>query len=223
MAETLAVRVTRILAGSAHALLDAIEDIAPEAIMKQAIREIDQVLAEVRVDLGKSEAAKHLVTVHINKLNSESEQLGAHVETALERGEDALARAGIERQILIDDQTPVLQRSLAEQLEKSRELEGYITALLAKRREMEDSFQEYLATSAQRAAPGGVAQRLDQGARIENAQSAFDRMLARQTGVQGLGLLPNGGDAQKLKELQDLSRRNRIDERLAELKARLIK
>jgi phage shock protein A len=222
MAETLAVRVTRILAGSAHALLDAIEDMAPEAVMRQAIREIDQVLAEVRVDLGKSEAAKHLITTHINKLNNESEQLGAHVETALERGEETLARAGIERQILIDDQTPVLQRSLAEQLEKSRELEGYITALLAKRREMEDSFQEYLATNANRAAPAGAAQRLDQGARIENAQSAFDRVLARQTGVIGLSV-PNGGDAQKLKELQDLARRNRIDERLAELKARLIK
>jgi phage shock protein A len=222
MADTLAVRVTRILAGSAHALLDAIEDIAPEAIMKQAIREIDQVLAEVRVDLGKSEAAKHLITTHINKLNSENEQLGEHVETALERGEDALARAGIERQILIDDQTPVLQRSLAEQLDKSRELEGYITALLAKRREMEDAFQEYLAANAQRAAPVSGTQRLDQAARIENAQSAFDRMLARQTGVKSLGM-PNGGDAQQLKELQDLARRNRIDERLAELKARLIK
>ena len=222
MAETLAVRVTRILAGSAHALLDAIEDIAPEAVMKQAIREIDQVLAEVRVDLGKSEAAKHLITTHIGKLNNESEQLGANVETALERGEETLARAGIERQILIDDQTPVLQRSLAEQLEKSRELEGYITALLAKRREMEDAFQEYLATHAQGAGPAGAAQRLDQGARVENAQSAFDRVLARQTGVIGLGV-SNGGDAQKLKELQDLARRNRIDERLAQLKARLIK
>jgi hypothetical protein len=30
-------------------------------------------------------------------------------------------------------------------------------------------------------------------------------------------------DAQKLKELQELARRNRIDERLAQLKARLTK
>src|SRR5215471_18637977 len=157
MAETLAVRVTRILAGSAHALLDAIEDMAPEAVMRQAIREIDQVLGDVRVDLGKVEAAKHLITTHINKLNNENEQLAAHVETALEKGEDALARAGIERQILIDDQTPVLQRSLAEQQEKARELEGYITALLAKRREMEDTFQEFLATSAQRGVPDRAA------------------------------------------------------------------
>jgi hypothetical protein len=38
----------------------------------------------------------------------------------------------------------------------------------------------------------------------------------------GLGSLPTG-DAQKLKELQELARRNRIDERLAQLKARLTK
>jgi phage shock protein A len=222
MSETLAVRVTRLLAGSAHALLDAIEDMAPEAVMRQTTREIDQVLGEVRVDLGKAEAAKHLITCHINKLNNENEQLAAHVETALERGEEALARAGIERQTLIDDQTPVLQRSLSEQQERARELEGYITALLAKRREMEDAFQEFLAARAQTAASASTAPRIDQGSRVHNAQTTFDRVLARQTGVTGL-TTQNNGDAQKLKELQELARRNRIDERLAQLKARLSK
>jgi len=222
MAETLSARVTRILAGSAHALLDAIEDIAPEAVMRQAIREIDQVLGDVRLDLGKVEAAKHLTTSHINKLNNENEQLASDVELALERGEEGLARAGIERQTLIDDQTPVLQHSLSEQQDKSRELEGYITALLAKRREMEDTFQLYLASRAQASPAAAATGRVNQGARVENAQSAFDRTLARQTGVTALGSLPTG-DAQKLKELQELARRNRIDERLAQLKARLTK
>jgi phage shock protein A len=144
------------------------------------------------------------------------------VETALERGEEALARAGIERQTLIDDQTPVLQRSLSEQQERARELEGYITALLAKRREMEDAFQEFLAARAQTAASASTAPRIDQGSRVQNAQTTFDRVLARQTGVTGL-TTQNNGDAQKLKELQELARRNRIDERLAQLKARLSK
>jgi phage shock protein A len=95
MAETLAVRVTRILAGSAHAFLDAVEDMAPEAMMRQAVREIDQVMADVRVDLGKVEAAKHLITSQINKLNTENEQISAQVETALARDQEDLARAGI--------------------------------------------------------------------------------------------------------------------------------
>ena len=44
MAETLAARLMRILAGSVHALLDVIEDLAPEAMLRQAAREMDQVL-----------------------------------------------------------------------------------------------------------------------------------------------------------------------------------
>ncbi len=48
MADSLASRVTRILAGSAHAFLDVVEDMAPEAMMRQAVREIDQVMGEVR-------------------------------------------------------------------------------------------------------------------------------------------------------------------------------
>jgi len=220
MAETLAVRVTRILAGSAHAFLDAVEGIAPEAMMRQAVREIDQVTSEVRVDLGKVEAAKHLVTSQIGKLNNESEQLAANIDTALKRGEDDLARAGIERQTLIDDQVPVLQRSLAEQLDRGRELEGYLTALLAKRREMESELQQYLASLAHASTAASATGKANQDARVEDARSAFDRVLARQTGVAGLNPA-NAGDAQKLKELQDLARHNRIEERLAQLKAQL--
>jgi phage shock protein A len=222
MADTLASRVTRILAGSAHAFLDVVEDIAPEAMMRQAVREIDQVMGEVRADLGKVEAAKHLITSQINKLNTESEQLSAHIETALNRGEEDLARAGIERQTIIDDQSPVLQRSLNEQQDKARELEGYITALLAKRREMEAELQQYLASRAHAGSSGSPSGKANQDARVEDARSAFDRVLARQTGVSGLNPA-NAGDALKLKELQDLARRNRIEERLAQLKAKLNK
>jgi phage shock protein A len=219
MAESLGARVTRILAGSAHAFLDAVEDIAPEAMMRQAVREIDQVMADVRVDLGKVEAAKHLITSQINKLNTENEQLAAHVDTALSKGQDDLARAGIERQTIIDDQMPVLQRSLAEQQDKARELEGYITALLAKRREMEEALQQYIASLAHANNTLSTSGKVNHDARVEDAKSAFDRVLARQTGVSGL-TAASSGDAQKLKELQDLARRNRIEERLAQLKAK---
>jgi phage shock protein A len=220
MADSLTLRVTRILAGSAHAFLDAVEGLAPEAMMRQAVREIDQVLGDVRTDLGRVEAAKHLITTQINKLNGENELLTAQVETALAEGHEDLARAGIERQTLIDDQTPVLQRSLSDQLDKARELEGYITALIAKRREMEDSLQQYLASAAHAAAAASASGKANHDARVEDAKSAFDRVLARQTGVTGLNPA-NVGDAQKLKELQDLARRNRIEERLAQLKAKM--
>ena len=155
----------------------------------------------------------------MNKLNTENEQISAQVENALASGEEDLARAGIERQTIIDDQTPVLQRSLAEQQERARELEGYITALIAKRREMEESLLQYLASQSHSAGATSSAGKATHDSRVDEARSAFDRVLARQTGVVGLNAAASG-DAQKLKELQDLARRNRIEERLAQLKAR---
>ena len=185
MAETLSTRVTRIIAGSAHAFLDAVEDMAPEAMLRQATRELDQVMADVRVDLGKVEAAKHLITSQITKLNTENETLAGSIETALAAANDDLARAGVERQVLIEDQLPVLQRSLAEQSDRGRELEGYITALVAKRREMEDALKAYIASTAQAGSTTTSSGKASNDARVEQAQAAFDRVMSRQVGITG--------------------------------------
>ena len=56
MSESLASRVGRIIAGGFHALVDAVENAAPESVMEQAIREIESAIADVRADLGKVEA-----------------------------------------------------------------------------------------------------------------------------------------------------------------------
>jgi hypothetical protein len=48
MPDTLRSRVARILAGSAHALLDKLEDVSPSAMLEQSVREVDSVIEEVR-------------------------------------------------------------------------------------------------------------------------------------------------------------------------------
>ena len=219
MADNIAVRVTRIVSGSVHSLLDAVEDATPEATMGQAIREVDQVTDEVRTELGRVEAATHLVTTQLNKLNTDAENLAGQIELAMKQNREDLARSGLEKQINIEDQVPVLQKGLAEQQEKGRELEGYITALLAKKREMEQALQEFIASRAGSTSPRAVSGAAGTGrGRVESAGSAFDRVMARQTGVSGLSASVTA-DAAKLKELQDLQRNHRIEERLAKLKA----
>jgi phage shock protein A len=219
MADSISARVTRIVGGSVHAILDAVEDAAPEATMAQAVREVDQVIDEVRAELGRAEAAKHLVTTQLNKLNTESERLAGQVELAIEQNREDLARTGVEKQINIEDQLPVLQKMLAEQMERSKELEGYITALLAKRREMEEALREFIAARASQVPAGGGTSGAGRAqSRVDNAGSAFDRVMARQTGVSGL-LGTTTANAAQLKELQDLQRSHRIEERLAKLKA----
>jgi phage shock protein A len=217
MSETITTRVARIIAGGTHALLDKAENLAPDAIMAQSIREIEQVIAEIRLDLGKAEAAKHLVTSQIAKLQTEHEQLSTQISIAVNQQRDDLAEAAIGRQTDIEDFLPVLQKSLAEQSERSALLASYITALLAKKRELEQILNNYLATQAESSPTPNQSNLLDQQSRIDNAESAFERVLSRQLGVSGLqmGALD---DAAKLKELADLKRNHRIAERLAAIK-----
>src|SRR5262245_35654484 len=221
MSDTIASRVTRVIGGSVHALLDAVENAAPEATMAQAIREVDQAIDEVRSELGRVEAVKHLATSSLNKLNTQKETLGEQIEIAMGKGDENLARAGIAKQIDIDDQIPVLQRSLQDAVGRGNELEGYIAALLAKKREMESALQDFIAARATAAAPGPAggkaASNATQG-KVDRAGSAFDRVMARETGLAGTTSAVNA-DAAKLRELQEMARTHRIDERLAALKA----
>jgi phage shock protein A len=222
MTDTIASRVTRVVSGSVHALIDAVENAAPEATMAQAVREVDHVIDDVRAELGRVEASKHLATTQLNKLNTDHEQLAAQIEAAIAQRREDLARAGLEKQLNIEDQVPVLQKSLADQRDAGKELEGYIAALLAKKREMEQALRDYVATHASRtagkgAAPGSATGRGKSEDRVANAGAVFDRVLAKQTGLSGLTSAATG-DAVKLRELQDLQRANRIEERLAQLK-----
>jgi len=220
MSDTIAARVTRVIGGSVHALLDAMENAAPEATMAQAIREVDQAVNEVRSELGRVEAVKHLAASSLNKLNTQKETLGEQIDIAMGKGDETLARAGIARQLDIDDQLPVLQHSLQEAVGRGKELEGYIAALLAKKREMESALQDFIAAQAATAAPAsqnGKGHDKTQ-AKVDRAGAAFDRVMARETGLAAMTSAVNA-DAAKLRELQDMARTHRIDERLAALKA----
>lgn len=218
MAETVASRVARIIVGGTHALLDKAENLAPEAVMTQAIREIDQVADEVRADLGKCEAAKHLVLSRVARLNAEHETLAEQVDFALGENRDDLAGAAIARQADIEDLLPVLQKSLDEQNEQAREYESYLVALQAKKRELAQTLLDFQRTQENSAANPGSSPSGSRQSRIDEAETSFARVIARQTGAGGL-VGDSAGETAKLRELAEMQRNNRIAERLAALKA----
>jgi len=220
MSDTLQDRVVRLVSGGAHALLDKVEGLAPEATLAQAIREIDQVIAEVRAEFGRIEAARHQVATRLAKLAGEHEDLAAKAELAVQEGRDDLAAASLERQTLIEDQLPVLQQNLAEHGERAVQCESYLRALLARKQEREAILAEFIAAQRDAAKPSnGSTETVDHESRMSRAESAFDRVVARQTGIVNLATAP--GDAMKLRELAELQRRRRIEERLLALKAQM--
>lgn len=217
MAETIASRVGRIISGSVHALLSAVENAAPEASMEQAIREVDEVIDEVRAELGRASANRHLASSRLMEENRRHDELAAQIEVAVTSGRDDLAEAAIARQLDIEAQVPVLEQAIGEAGNKEKELQGYLSALQAKRRDMQEALAQFIASRAASTAAAEVVNPAT--AKLERAESAFDRVLARQTGVAGSTARMNAETAAKLSELNELARKNRIQERLAAAKA----
>jgi phage shock protein A len=225
MKENIARRVSRIISGSLNALVDAVENAAPETIMEEAIREIDGAIDEVRAELGRVIANKHLANTRLMEENRKHEELTEKIELAVQEGREELAEAAISKQMDIEVQIPVLESAIAEGISQENELEGYISALQAKKREMQEELRAYRSSQADTAAAGlaqgekGVSSSNNIQTKVEKAQAAFGRVMENATGVPSGADASDSAQAAKLAELEDLARQNRIKERLAAVKA----
>lgn len=220
MSETLSRRVGRLVSGGFHALIDAAENLAPEAVMNESIREIERAVDEVRAELGKVLAQKHLAAKKMADESNHHEAIDANLQAAVDAGRDDLAKAGIAEQMDIEARLPILENTIADCAAQEKELEGFIAALQAKKREMQQQLQDWRAAQQSMGTgktAGGNGSDLNRIARdAEKSGNAFDRVMGRQNSVHSS---TDAAQLAKLKELEDLSRNNRIAERLAALKA----
>ncbi len=221
MTENIAGRVKRIISGGIDALVSTVENAAPVAVMEQAIAEVDQAIDDVRADIGRLIAQKHLIGKELAAKNGEHEDLAERTELAIQQSRDDLAEAAVSRQMDIEAQIPILEHDLAETGEKEKELEGYILALQAKRREMEVDLKAALAAERDEAsmgAPVPAAAVADRS--VTNASRAFERAMSAKSGVS----LDRDHDVKaqaSLRELDEMARQNRVRERLEAVKARI--
>lgn len=222
MKESITSRVGRIVSSSVNALVDAIENVAPEMVMEEAIREVDGVMDEVRAELGRTIAQRHLAEQRLADSRKAHTDHSQKIQLAVTEGRDDLAEAAIAQQIDIEAQIPVLEKAISEANARGQELDGYINALQAKRREMRTELQRFAKSKTEAQAQGtgagdAPAGKADFASKAAKAGSAFDRIMEKNTGLPtNPATLDNAG---KLAELEELSRQNRIKERLAAVKA----
>ncbi len=217
MSETLARRVGRLVSGGFHGVVDAAEHLAPETVMNENIREIERAIDDVRAELGQVLAQKHLSAKKLADESNRHESLSGQIQAAVSAGRDDLAQVGIGEQMDIEARLPVLENSMADCAMQEKELETFISALQAKRREMQQALQDW--KQAQSGATGGVAtssHRLDEIAkRVDASGNSFDRILQQHGGIAP----HTSHQAASLQELEQLSRNQQVAERLAKLKA----
>jgi phage shock protein A len=183
MADTLGARVGRIVAGGAHAIVDALEGVLPDALGQQALREVDQAVDEVRAELGKTIAARHLAAKRLTEQSSRHDELSAQIDLALSQGREDLIRAALEHQLDIEAKVPVLEAAVANTAERQAELEGYLSALQATRREMSEDLQGLNATRT--TPPPGETADLERGAKL----SELDKLARRHRVEERLAAL----------------------------------
>ena len=219
MSESITRRVARLVSGSVNALVDAVENSAPETVMEQAIRELDSAIADTRTELGHQVAQKHLASKKLMEENSRYEALASQLEVAVANGRDDLAEAGIAEQMDIEARIPVLEAAITDGAAREKELEGFVQALQAKKREMQAELRAFVqAQQARSQATEAVTQRGDTAAdKAGRATDVFGRVLEKASGMAARDT--NLSNAGKLAELEDLARKNRVAERLAALKA----
>ncbi len=222
--ESLASRIKRLLSANVHAAVSSLENLSPQALMEQYLREFDDVIDQARAEFAVHEAARHQAARAIARLNNENETLTERIGIALDAGDEAAARAGAERQLDLEDQQSKLNVSLQDAIEKAAFAESNLLGLRAKRDEMEQSLRERIAAQAIRgesggesSPAGGIAASVDRKA--ERLEQGFNRTMSSVTGLPGLGVGESHADPQQLKRLEELHRERRIAERLAQLKA----
>ena len=206
MSESMTGRVGRLISGSINAVIDAAENVSPVIVMQESIREVDQAITEVRHDLGKIAVQQHITQDRMKNEENKHQLLQGQVGVALQENREDLAEAAISKQMDIEAQLPILKQSLENAAKQSKEMEGFIAALQAKKREMQEELKRFKTHTAESEAVSSAEQ-------VSKAEAAFNRVMGTDMPIS------KQTDEAKLAELEELTRKNRIEERLRAMKA----
>ena len=218
MSEKLITRINRLISGTIYDGTEAIEAKMPETVMRESIREIERTISDVRDELATARREQQVAARRIQLTKDKIATFGEKIKAALKSERADLAEAAVSRQLDLEAQIPVLEKSRETSADQAVELESYISALQGRKAEMEaelDSFSELKRDL------GAVSTEGDLGGhncahekRAETARNAFDRVMKNATGVAGTSPA-NRETAAKMIELEAIQRKDQIAARLA--------
>jgi phage shock protein A len=219
MAESIFVRVQKVVSGGLDTAVGAAEQLSGASLMRQAIRDMEDAIARAR-DGAEAARARRLQTEHqIRGASQQVATLEEQARFALGKGRDDLAEAAIARQIGVEAQIGRLDAARAEAAAEERRLEESRTELNLRKGRMEEELAAF--QSARRsaeldgAAPGAPEARIRRSA--ERADESFRRAMAAAGAVPASRA--EAGATAKVAEIEKLQREAHVAERLAALRA----
>ena len=214
-AESLFSRAGRLLAGIAVEAIERAEGNNKQAVVKQAIREIEAAEQEARDDLARERAQEWRLKARQAEIAREMEALNAQIATAVAGGRDDLARSGIARQMDLEAQFEVVGKALEESEDKIETVLTTLRAIMSGLQDAEARLAELKKSEEQEtASKSGGAKRAAGHANAGAKSAKASRAIARTVGVPA-SMAPS----KDIDELSKLHRDKEIAERLAKLKS----
>src|SRR3954468_2015342 len=219
MAESIFARVSRLLSATVEDAVDRMEQAGGEAVMREAIREADRAIDEVRAQLESAMARRLNAARHQKMLSERVDELTGKAGFALKEGREDLAEAALSRQVDFEAQANKLDTVQLQAREEERRMEDGLAALGARKRQMEDALQAYLISRREAALGGDGPTRPGRSAekKLDAAEQAFDRAM---TGAGGVGFARAEADTiNRVAEIDGMQKSATVADRLAALKA----
>jgi phage shock protein A len=95
-------RLNRLFQADMHALLDRLE--APEILLRQALREMEDALANGSRRLAANEAETRRINARLAELETQRGRIGEELDLAFAAGNEPLARTLLKRRLRLDGQ-----------------------------------------------------------------------------------------------------------------------
>lgn len=172
-------RISDIISANLNELTEQFED--PETMLKQAVREMEESIGEVTGQTAKAMANEKTLTRELERNRTQSEQWQQRAATAVEAGDDALARKALVRK----NEHQQLIAALEDQSEAAREAAGTLQRQLAGMKAKLAEAKRNLATLSARKRAADFRRKIDsQAAGLcpevdESAFVKFDRLKAK--------------------------------------------
>ncbi|MGV7217348.1 PspA/IM30 family protein [Bradyrhizobium sp. UFLA05-112] len=219
MAESIFARVSRLLSATVEDTVDRMEQAGSDAVMREAIREADRAIDQVKAELESTMARRLQAARQQKMLGERVEELTAKAQFAVNQQRDDLAEAALSRQIDFEAQAKKLDAVQEQARELEKRLEDSLAALHARKRQMEDTLQAFLISRQQAALGGDGPAQPNRSAekKLDAAEQAFDRAMV---GAGGVGFTrTDASTINRVAEIDGMQKSATVAERLAALKA----
>jgi phage shock protein A len=209
-------RVTALIRANLNELVERAED--PELMLKQVIVDMENQLIQVKTQVAIALADEHLLVKKQQENLARQASWMRKAELAVDKHDDGLARAALERAEACRQMEEALDEHLSDQRTQTESLRSALRKLehkLAEARAKSDlmAAEHRRARTAKRATEAGAA--------IRHERHAFDRMRREvQHGDAESAAAAQMAEETLEEQFSALERNERIDQLLSELKAK---